>query len=276
MVDALGGCWSTTRMEEHLKELPETPAEYYRRFFERMEKLSRLLESEPRKELQQKAKPNINSIRTIVQPFIEFINTNRTDDSSTEEQYTCRILHSTLRDFLVDHPNILCDNSSDLRISAEWLARAYLVRCLGQSRYSGLLVRQEGRWLDVTEDPVDCHPLLVYAAKYWDKHLDDVTIAEIGSVESFITSPNFRTCARVQSLWVEAQFFVLLPSQRGRWLQHICPAGVPVMVCMSSNRSRSKVLDRLPPIFARVDIFPRCGGEKPCEILPYVGQLDRI
>ncbi|KAG1749235.1 hypothetical protein EDB19DRAFT_1942102 [Suillus lakei] len=305
MIDALGKCWSTTRMENILKELPETLVEYYRRFFERLEKPHRplackvfalvifarrplrleelteavwCLESEPQKELQHKAKPNANSIRTIVQPFIEFINTNSTNDSSTGEQYTCRILHSTLRDFLVDHPGILCDNSSDLRISAEWPALACL-RYLGQSRYSGLLVRREGRWLDVTGDPVDCHPLLVYAAKYWDKHLDDITTADIGSVESFITSPNFRTCVQVQSLWVEAQFsFFSRPNE--------------------SHGFNMYVRRVFPSWFARAETGPgqrlwtdyrrflhewiyflsceQCGGEKTCEILPYVGQLDRI
>jgi hypothetical protein len=43
MVNTLGECWSTARMEEQLKELPETLVEYYRRFFERMEKLYRPL-----------------------------------------------------------------------------------------------------------------------------------------------------------------------------------------------------------------------------------------
>ncbi|KAG1822542.1 uncharacterized protein BJ212DRAFT_1476967 [Suillus subaureus] len=305
MIDALGECWSTARMEEHLKELPETLAEYYCRFFERMEKLYRplackvfalvifarrplrleelteavwCLESGPHKELQQKAKPNINSIRTIVQPFIEFINTNRTDDSSTEEQYTCRILHSTLRDFLVGHPNILCDNSSDLHISAEWPARACL-RYLGQSRYSGLLVRREGRWLDVTEDPVDRHPLLVYAAKYWDKHLDDVTITEIGSVESFITSPNFRTCMQVQSLWVEAQFSFFSRPDEGNGFNTYVRRVFPSWFARARTGPGQRLWTDYRQLLHEWIYFlscKQCGGEKTCEILPYVGQLDRI
>ncbi|KAG1838033.1 hypothetical protein DFJ58DRAFT_846237 [Suillus subalutaceus] len=128
MVDALGGCWSTARMEEHLKELPETPVEYYRRFHERMETLS--------------------------------LPPARTDDSSTEEQLYLS--------YLTFHPARFPCGPSE-----------YPCRVAG----SRLFIRREGRWLDVTEDPVDCHPLLVYAVKYWDKHLDDV-----------------------QSLWVEAQF----------------------------------------------------------------------
>ncbi|KAG2096525.1 uncharacterized protein F5147DRAFT_716462 [Suillus discolor] len=305
MIDALEECWSTARMEEHLKGFPETLAEYYHRFFECMEKLDRplackvfslvifarrplrlkelteavsCLESEPHKELQHKVKPNFNTIRAIVQPFIEFINTDGTDDSCTEEQYTCRILHSTLRDFLVDHPNILCDNSSNLRISAEWPARACL-HYLGQSRYSGLLVRREGRWLDVTEDPVDCRPLLVYAAKYWDKHLDDVTIAEIGSVESFITSPNFWTCVQVQSLWVEAQFsFFSRPNEDNgfnTYFRRVFPSWFA-----RAQTGLGQKLWRDYRRFLQDWIYflscEQCGGEKTCEILPYIGQLDRI
>jgi len=236
------------------------------------------LESEPHNKLQQKAKPNVNSIRTIVQPFIEFINTNKTDDSSAEEQYTCRVLHSTLRDFLVDHPNILCDNSSDLRISAEWPARACL-RYLGQSRYSGLLVRREGRWLDVTEDPVDCHPLLVYAAKYWDKHLDDVTVTDSGSVESFITSPNFRTCVQVQSLWVEAQFAFFSRPDEGDGFNTYVRRVFPSWFARAQNGPGQRLWTDYRRFLHEWIYFlscEQCGGEKTCEILPYVGQLDRM
>ncbi|KAG1898128.1 uncharacterized protein F5891DRAFT_982041 [Suillus fuscotomentosus] len=304
MIDALEAGWSTARMEELLKGLPETLEKYYHRFFERMERFYRplackvfslvifarrplrleelteavwCLESEPHRELQHKAKPNVNSIRTIVQPFIEFINTNRTDDSCTEEQYTCRILHSTLRDFLVDHPNILCDNSSDLRISAEWPARACL-RYLGQSRYSGLLVRQEGRWLDAKEDPVDCHPLLVYAAKYWDKHLDDVTI-DIGSIESFITSPNFRTCIQVQSLWVEAQFSFFSRPDEGDGFNMYVRRVFPSWFARAQTGPGQRLWTDFRQLLHEWIYFlscEQCGGEKTCEILPYIGQLDRI
>lgn len=305
MIDGLRDCWSTAKMEEYITGLPETLAEYYQRFFERMEKLCRplackvfalvvfarrplrldelteavwCLESEPHRELQHKAKPNVNSIRTIVQPFIEFIKIDRTDESSIEEQYICRILHSTLRDFLVDHPNILCDNSSDLRISAEWPARACLLY-LGQSRYSGLLVRREGRWLDITGDPVDCHPLLVYAAKYWDKHLDDVTIAELGSVESFITSPNFRTCVQVQSLWVEAQFSFFSRPNEGRGFNTYVRRVFPSWFARAQIGSGQRLWTDYRRFLHEWIYFlscERCGGEKTCEILPYVGQLDRI
>lgn len=304
MIDALEAGWSTARMEELLKGLPETLEKYYHRFFERMERFYRplackvfslvifarrplrleelteavwCLESEPHRELQHKAKPNANSIRTIVQPFIEFINTNRTDDSCTEEQYTCRILHSTLRDFLVDHPNILCDNSSDLRISAEWPARACL-RYLGQSRHSGLLVRQEGRWLDAKEDPVDCHPLLVYAAKYWDKHLDDVTI-DIGSIESFITSSNFRTCVQVQSLWVEAQFSFFSRPDEGDGFNMYVRWVFPSWFARAQTGPGQKLWTDFRQFLHEWIYFlscEQCGGEKTCEILPYIGQLDRM
>ncbi|KAG1898125.1 uncharacterized protein F5891DRAFT_1148495 [Suillus fuscotomentosus] len=303
MIDALGECWSTARMEEHLKGFPQTLAEYYHRFFDCIEKLDlplackvfslvifarrplRLkelteaiscLESEPHQELQHKVKRSFNSIRVIVQPFIEFINTDRTDDSCTEE-YTCHVLHSTLRDFLVDHPNILCDNSSDLRISAEWPARACLCY-LDQSRYSGLLVRREGRWLDVTEDPVDCHPLLVYATKYWDKHLDDVTI-DIGSIESFITSPNFRTCVQVQSLWVEAQFSLLSRPNEDNGFNTYVRRVFPSCFARAQTGPDQKLWTDYRRFLQEWIYFlscEQCGGEKTCEILPYIGQLDRI
>ena len=49
------------------------------------------------------------------------------------------------------------------------------------------------------------HHLLSYAAKYWDKHLDDIAFSQEMSekVESFIISPYFRTCLQVQSLFIE-------------------------------------------------------------------------
>lgn len=51
------------------------------------------------------------------------------------------------------------------------------------------------------------HHLLSYAAKYWDKHLDDVPFSQEMSdkVERFITSPHFQTCLQVQSLFIEGK-----------------------------------------------------------------------
>jgi ABC-type dipeptide/oligopeptide/nickel transport system ATPase subunit len=43
MIDGLRDCWSTARMEEYLTGLPKTLSDYYRRFFERMEKVWRPL-----------------------------------------------------------------------------------------------------------------------------------------------------------------------------------------------------------------------------------------
>ncbi|SCO57664.1 uncharacterized protein FFMR_14820 [Fusarium fujikuroi] len=139
-------------------------------------------------------------------------------------QSICSIYHNSVRRFFEDNPHILrseaCQNSNavcDISLTRETLASATL-RYLQQPRYKHLLEVNE------TEDSVslytrdgsniDSHHLLIYSAKYWVRHvdelqrsnqaLDDDHIYKI--VDDFVRSRNFATCLQVQSLFVQGRF----------------------------------------------------------------------
>ena len=90
----------------------------------------------------------------------------------------CRLPHSTVKDFLLDNPNVLDHHPIDPWI----IARACLLY-LSQDRYAGLLHASqpqaasgdqgEARWFTVgaVQEDIADHQLLTYAAKYWDKRM---------------------------------------------------------------------------------------------------------
>lgn len=65
-----------------------------------------------------------------------------------------------------------------------------------------------GQWVTASGEDLTDHHFLTYSAKYWDKHLDEVseTPQLLRRVEKFLTSPNFQTTLQIQSLYVEAHF----------------------------------------------------------------------
>lgn len=147
--------------------------------------------------------PFLDRLRLLFPPMIEVQQGLSEDDIADG---TCRLFHSTVREFLVRNPQVLGEH---LPISESIIADA----CLGylsQSRYSQLLTPSDTEWLDNQGQTVEQHYFLRYAAKYWDKHLDHVPETEElhRRVLSFITSSHFQTCIQVQSLWVELKFAV--------------------------------------------------------------------
>ncbi|KAJ7201264.1 hypothetical protein GGX14DRAFT_524384 [Mycena pura] len=155
-------------------------------------------------------KPQINSLFKVLAPLIEV---HRSGDDDTDDNDTCHLFHSTVRTFLGAHPDVFklrnscshCKNVSSCAIARSCLSY------LSQDRYSNLLVQVDGQWQDKTGDSINDHRFLIYAAKYWDKHLDDLrnfdNPIQIGNqVKAFLLSPAFQTCLQVQSLWVGSQF----------------------------------------------------------------------
>ncbi|KAG1745715.1 hypothetical protein EDB19DRAFT_459773 [Suillus lakei] len=229
-------------------------------------------------------KPFLKQLHEVSQPLIEMTRMTGPAVADGQEDYTCRLFHSTLRDFLLEHPNILSqagDPSSDLQISAYIAVDACLLY-LCQTRYAEPLIRREGRWVDVTGDPVDNQHFLVYAAKYWDKHLDDTAEQHkkefLRRLETFIISSNFQTCIQVQSLWVELQFCVFRTTdsdERCRFLRRVFPSWFS-----RETDVGVKLWQDYRRFLHEWKYYLSCGGchmaNPRCRVLPYLGQLDRI
>ncbi|KIJ62331.1 hypothetical protein HYDPIDRAFT_189153 [Hydnomerulius pinastri MD-312] len=225
-------------------------------------------------------KPFDKSVGAVFHPFIELVSTTSGDHARDDAE--CRLFHSTLRLFLVKCPDVLCtpDRLSEPFLSPDVPARACL-SYLGLSRYSELMNRQDTRWVDKEGSPVEHHNFLAYAAKYWDKHLDDVEDPkkrqELSTrIDSFIRSPNFGTCMQVQSLWVEGQFSVYrVQDMEGvRHLRRVFPtwfvqAPGPGRMLWSEYRY---FLHEWKYLLA----CGNCDHSSGCEVRPYTGQLDRV
>ncbi|KAF5502847.1 hypothetical protein CGCA056_v014210 [Colletotrichum aenigma] len=127
----------------------------------------------------------------------------------------CRLCHSTVQEFLVTHPDVLSDRTSNqasirFQISASEVGDVCL-RYLSQSRYSTFVGLAPGEChipLGLTYDDAQQHGLLPYSAKYWDRHLEDVEPTQERREEllKFLQSPNFQTLIQVQSLFVTGHF----------------------------------------------------------------------
>lgn len=79
------------------------------------------------------------------------------------------------------------------------------LKYLLQPRYRRLLTKKGETFVDLGGEDIMDHHLLSYAAKYWDKHMDDVTYSSdfCQKVSRYITSTQFYTLLQVQSLFVE-------------------------------------------------------------------------
>ncbi|KAJ6623171.1 hypothetical protein B0H10DRAFT_825470 [Mycena sp. CBHHK59/15] len=305
MLQALKNTDSLTDMKEFAADgLPETLDDYYRRIFERFEKPQRslvskifaliafarrplkmkeireavgLLQSKNPRSLDPADMPFISRMRKLFPPLIEM----QEEGCADIDDCTCRLFHSTVREFLYKNPGILQagltgDPAADLLVGPYVIANACLLY-LCQARYSRPLTKRDARWLDASGKSADHHQFLLYAAKYWDKHLDAVMPSEElrDRVGAFITSSNFQTCLQVQSLWVDAQFgvFRLVGGDDAHtFLRRVFPAwfvlGTPAG--MRLWQSFRGFLHDWKYFLHR----PRY--EDPgCVTLPYTGELDR-
>ncbi|KAL8686929.1 MAG: hypothetical protein Q9218_006759, partial [Villophora microphyllina] len=142
------------------------------------------------------------------------------DVSDHGQDNVCTLTHSTVQSFLLKRPQILQlhDGTAQpltvLMIDEGEMALACL-KYLSQPRYCDVLVRSGGSFTTSSGEDVAKHHLLSYAAKYWDRHLENLACNEalFDSVELFLQSPQFVTCLQVQSLCVEGQFTL--------WFSHI-------------------------------------------------------
>ncbi|KAK0504200.1 hypothetical protein EDD18DRAFT_1132392 [Armillaria luteobubalina] len=232
--------------------------------------------------------PFSSKMKLIFSPLIEL----RGDVETADEDRTCHLFHSTVRTFLYKQPAILgryelqsrgCSTHPCCCITPDAIANACL-HYLSQDCYARLLQKSDnGEWkvqTDNSYEPVEAHRFLIYSAKYWDKHLDDLENLRSPDilkerVRTFMTSSNFQTCIQVQSLWVDSQFgtFREASALTQRFLRRVLPEWLK-----ESEDQGFKALWQNYRLFLRewrrFLYCMKCNNPE-CNLSLYAGQVDR-
>ncbi|EJD45514.1 hypothetical protein AURDEDRAFT_151884 [Auricularia subglabra TFB-10046 SS5] len=149
--------------------------------------------------------------------FSVHVHVDRRELGSIDWSDTCRLDHSSVRDFFAKYPTPWDEGSGSshnrLAVSPERIALACL-SYLQRPIFGTPLKRVshgDGSWvLDQADAAIPVHAFARYAAKYWARHLEGGGVSEDTSIRrrvvEFITSPNFQTLLQMQMLWVEGQF----------------------------------------------------------------------
>ena len=167
-----------------------------------------------------------------------------------------------------------------LEISPNPIFNARL-RYLSQSHYQKLLVRNESQWYDTLDVSVNEHQFLLYASKYWDKHLREVPVTDAlrEKVAKFLLSSNYETCIQAQSLWVGAQFEVFRVTGEpvtNTYLRRSFPVWF-IHDPRCHHPSHTNLWRDYRVFLHEWRYFLKCGTceNSRCRLLPYVGELDR-
>ncbi|KAK1236510.1 hypothetical protein PQX77_000239, partial [Marasmius sp. AFHP31] len=306
MVDSIEKYANTPRELEHFlrDELPIGLDEYYWRIFDRIPKPQRALAAkifslvlfarrplriEEIREaiwlLQSKSpsKPSTDDKPfpgRLTEMFFPLIQTDEENAAYVDRR--CRIMHSSVRDFLLRHPDVI---SPDLLISPRDMAEACMLY-LKQTRYSQILRKEQNRWYDMTGEPVDQHQFISYAAKYWHRHVEqlpgmkkwweEVSKEWLEGVDKFLTSTNFQTCLQIQCIWVDGRFNVFCAPTLSTNLSHFLISALPKWFLKSSPDAWKKWRDyqRFTHQWRKLLSCASCGSPK-CEVIPTCGEIDR-
>ncbi|OKL61210.1 hypothetical protein UA08_03619 [Talaromyces atroroseus] len=138
----------------------------------------------------------------------------------------CTLTHGSVKAFLLRNAQIL-EQDNACALTNDVMADICL-KYLLQPRYQQLLTKKNDTFVDLHDDDIMEHHLLPYAAKYWDKHLDDVEFSSEFNqkVTQLVTSSQFFTLLQIQSLLVEGQFRFWYNSFRpwaGRHIRRVFP-----------------------------------------------------
>ncbi|KAK0473016.1 hypothetical protein EDD18DRAFT_1404613 [Armillaria luteobubalina] len=286
------------------KSHPSSIDEYYQRIFSRIDPRHRELASEVFaliafarrpllvKEIQEAvgilrsreqprdSMPFISKLKHVFAPLIEV-----RGSAKSFEDHTCHLFHSTLQTYLRKHPEIFkgAAQISTCRITPNAIANACL-HYLSQSCYAKLLQKSvDGGWVVQSDDggeAVEKRRFLIYSAKYWDKHLDDLSALESPDlvkdrVRAFMMSPNFQTCIQVQSLWVSSQFgtFSTPEAFNKTFFRRVLPG----WFIESEDRSFRLLLQNYRLFLREWRTFLRCTNchDPECSMIRYAGHVDR-
>ncbi|CAI7655898.1 unnamed protein product [Penicillium glandicola] len=148
---------------------------------------------------------NKSKVLELCQPLVQVHETEGPEGKIA----ICTLTHGAVKSFLLKNSEILTTNSSPPACALTNDVMANICqRYLLQSRYQHLLSKKGETFVDYVGDDILSHHLLSYAAKYWDKHLDNVEYSlDFGQKTSrLITSHQFFTLLQVQSLFIDGQF----------------------------------------------------------------------
>ncbi|KAK0441847.1 hypothetical protein EV421DRAFT_1952359 [Armillaria borealis] len=227
--------------------------------------------------------PFTSKLKNVFAPLIEV---QRSANNASEDYDTCHLFHSTVRTYLDKHPEIFkCSDeiSTDYcRMTPNVIADACL-SYLSQDCYAKLLWRSsDDKWsvrYNNQNEPVEDHPFLVYSAKYWNRHVDDLNALDSPNlmkerVRSFMISPNFQTCLQVQSVWFNWQFetFWTSTDSNRTFLRRV----LPQWFIESEDTSFRLLLQNYRLFLREWRYFLRGHCDDPgCTMLRYDGQVDR-
>lgn len=207
------------------------------------------------------------------------------DAAGSESAGTCRLVHSSVLEFLRSKPTVLGEDRV-FQITEFAIADACLLY-LSRPLYSRLLQKQseDGNtltWVDSTGRSLD-NSLAQYAAKYWAQHLDSDHIEEDQPrflqkrVANFVESTNFATCIQMQMIWVEGKFAVYRVGGQPSLLRALPDWFIHLPgQCTSESKHWSDYRTLLHDWRG----FLSCGDCKDsdpgCSIAPFRGEVDRL
>ena len=212
---------------------------------------------------------------------------NTSDPTPTD---TCRLVHSSVFEFLDQNPAVLDKDSKDhqLHISRYALANACLIY-LTRPVYTQLLQKQslpDGTctWVDSNGATVDKQAFSQYAAKYWVRHLGDLEKMEQdkirGRVEGFVSSNSFQTCMQIQSIWVQGRFDVYYVRYKLSLLRAIPEWLIRSRSPDSTRLTITKHWSDYMKLMYDWRTLLSCGGcrdaDPDCSYFAFRGELDRI
>lgn len=159
--------------------------------------------SDPSKDLDPLRRPT--RLQLLFPPLIEI-----QQDPKEPDNPHCRLRHATIQSFLTSTPHVLCsargrDTCAGTEDCENLISPVRFgfssLQYLSQPRYGKLLSKEQ--ILPSIQDP-----RLLYCAKFWVNHLEDVeaTHDRREAVAAFARSANFQTLLQVQSLYVAGQF----------------------------------------------------------------------
>lgn len=203
---------------------------------------------------------------------------------------TCRLVHSSVLEFLDENPAILDKDSKDhqLHISRFALANACLIY-LAHPIYNKVLQKQnlpDGTytWVGSTGATIDKQVFSQYAVKYWVRHLEDLKKEEQDQirwrVETFVSSNSFQTCMQIQSIWVQGRFDVYYVRGQRSLLRAIPEWLIRSRSSDSKRLTITKYWSDYRELMHDWRTLLSCGGchdsDPDCSYLTFKGESDRI
>lgn len=219
---------------------------------------------------------------TILSKFTALV---EIDKGLPESEGSCRLVHSSVLEFLLNHPEVL-GSERVLQITPYIIADAcltYLARPIfGSPLKTRSLESDAFEWVDATGRPMDEHHFVQYAAKYWSRHLEDVDPEKSirGRVTKFVESRNFQTCMQIQTIWIQGKFDVYAVGGKMSVLRNLPEWFICSPTIHGARAELSKHWSDYRVLLHNWRRLLSCGGchdtEPECPVLPYRGDVDRV